>query len=74
MLVHINVTVQNQLQRLFVQGPPCQNTNFTAFTPPSLLQGIQETTLRHYTQYPSDQFILGTRVKQTHYNKNIKFW
>lgn len=49
LLVHINVTVQNQLQQLHVQRSPCQNTKFfcTALTPPSLLQGIQETTLRH---------------------------
>lgn len=72
LLVHINVTVQNQLRRLFVQRPPCQNTIFfffTAFIPPSLLQGIQEkqnkTKQKHFetlnTQYPSDQLIFRKR-------------
>lgn len=39
----------------YVQPPTCQNTNFTAFNPPSLLQGIQETTwdIEHTISFPS---------------------
>lgn len=55
------LTVQNQLQQLFVQRPPCQNTNFTAFYPTITFTG---DTRNHFetpnTKYPSDRFVLGT--------------
>lgn len=65
LLVHIHVTVQNQLQLR-----PCQkHYTSTAFTPPALLQGKQETTWRHRTYNSSNQFI-----SQRGRNKQQKCW
>lgn len=65
LLVHIHVTVQNQLQLR-----PCQkHYTSTAFTPPALSQGKQETTWRHRTYNSSDQFI-----SQRGRNKQQKCW
>lgn len=57
------LTVQNQLQRLFVQRPPCQNTNFLQHLPHHHF--YKAYNKNHFetlnTHYPSDQFVLGAR-------------
>lgn len=60
LLVHINVTVQTNYDNYMFNNHLVKTINFTAFTPPSLLQGKQEITFETLnTQYPSDRFILG---------------
>lgn len=75
LLVHINVTVQTNYDNYMFNNHLVKTTNFTAFTPPSLLQGKQEITFETLnTQYPSDQFILG---EDKQYNKKkmaIMIW
>lgn len=71
LLVHINVTVQTNYDNYMFNNHLVKTTNFTAFTPPSLLQGKQEITFETLnTQYLSDQFMFG-KTNTIQKNKKI---
>lgn len=70
LLVHINVTVQNQITTTIMFNDRLVKILILQHLPHHHFYKAYKKPLETLnTQYPSDQFILGTRVKQTQYIK-----